>query len=92
MNVLVCINKKYTPIHDNNIVSPKSLLPSRNISRFLIDKLSEMEFTWVTYEGEVCDGKWNINGLAQDCSDSNANALELLQSYTKLSTCSWLKK
>ena len=31
--------------------------------------------------------KWNvhINGLVQDCSNSIANALELLQSCTKLS-------
>ena len=26
-----------------------------------------------------------IDGLAQDCSNSSANALELLQSYAKLS-------
>ena len=30
---------------------------------------------------------WNINGLAQDCSNSIANALELLQSYAKSSIC-----
>ena len=29
----------------------------------------------------------DINGLVQDCSNSIANALELLQSCTKPSTC-----
>ena len=29
----------------------------------------------------------NVNGLAQDCSNSIANALELLQSCAKPSTC-----
>ena len=30
---------------------------------------------------------WIFNGLAQDCSDSNANALELVQSCAKPSIC-----
>ena len=32
--------------------------------------------------------KCDIDGLVQDCSNSNANALELLQSCTKPSICS----
>ena len=32
-----------------------------------------------------------IDGLAQDCSNSIANALELLQSWTKPSTCSLIR-
>ena len=33
--------------------------------------------------------KVNIDGLVQDCSNSSANALELLQSYTNPSI-SWM--
>ena len=32
---------------------------------------------------------YHINGLVQDCSISIANALEILQSCTKASTCIW---
>ena len=31
--------------------------------------------------------KWEINDLVQDCSNSSALAMELLQSCTKLSKC-----
>ena len=33
---------------------------------------------------------WYFDGLVQDCSNSIANALELLQSCTKPSISSWL--
>ena len=32
------------------------------------------------------DGQFSIDGLMQDCSNSSANALELLQSWAKPST------
>ena len=36
----------------------------------------------------VMTGTYHVDGLVQDCSNSIANALELLQSCTKPSMCS----
>ena len=49
----------------------------QEISQPSITKIS-LKSTYIKYENQ-------IDGLVQDCSNSIANALELLQSYTKLS-------
>ena len=66
-------------------------------------------FGFVTYQArksaveaaKALDGQWvarlsNIEGLVQDCGISSANALEILQSYTKPMMCymdpAWLSR
>ena len=42
---------------------------------------------------QICSARntWPCHGLVQDCSISIANALEILQSCTKPSMCSWFR-
>ena len=49
-------------------------------------------FTYLfNYSTDIVFDIWSqINGLAQDCSNSNASAKELLQSCAKPSKCGWM--
>ena len=41
---------------------------------------------WISHKIFITSIECHIDGLVQDCSNSSALAMELLQSYTKLST------
>ena len=66
---------------------PKGLLMQSFGDFYVIslDKLVELSVTWDAMEIML----YHIDGLVQDCGISVANALDILQSCTKPSTCTW---
>ena len=57
------------------------------IAHLIVFQILTIDTPYLTHEGElwgvVCEFKVWFNALAQDCSNSSALAMELLQSCTK---------
>ena len=75
----------------NELINQILVTPTSCVSKVQVQRLNTKDFSYThtSHYNTILHTVWplQINGLVQDCSNSIANALELLQSCTKPLKC-----